>query len=142
MRQNINAYTITYTPKNAFRGRRVTEGFISFSEARTRAMQILIDKCNRIYRVAEEQFIKDGVVHYRLFAYSSRNRYSITIKSLTAVETHALDNDFNNIIKREKEKSAETPSTPSNEYANARPSAGGVGAAMVRRMIGAYEGNN
>ena len=114
MRQNINAYTITYTPKNAFRRRRVTEVFTSFSEARTRAMQILIDKCPRIYRVAEEQFIKDGVIHYRLFAYSSCNRYSITIKSLTAVETNALRNDFDNVLKREQEKCAETPTPAPN----------------------------
>lgn len=133
MRQNINAYTITYTPKNAFRRRRVTEGFISFSEARTRAMQILIDKCPCIYNVAEEQFIQDGVIHYRLFVYDYRNRYSITIKSITAVETNALRNDFNTIIKREKEKSAETPApAPSNS----------VGGQMVRRMIEEYERNN
>ena len=136
MRQNINAYTITYTPKNAFRGRRVTEGFISFSEARARAIQILTDKCNRIYRVAEEQFIKDGVIHYRLFAYSSRSRYSITIKSLTAVETNALRNDFDNIAKREKEKRTETTApTPTN-------STNSIGGQMVRRMIEAYEENN
>lgn len=133
MRQNINAYTITYTPKGAFRGRRVTEGFISFSEARARAMQILVDKCPRIYKVAEEQFIKDGVVHYRLFACSSRNRYAITIKSLTAVETNALRNDFDNIIKREKEKCAETPTpAPTNS----------VGGEMIRKMIEEYEKNN
>ena len=133
MRQNINAYTITYTPKNAFRGRRVTEGFISFSEARTRAMQILIDKCSRISRVAEEQFIKDGVIHYRLFAYSPRSRYSITIKSLTAVDTHALRNDFDTIAKREMEKN---DSTAANEPKEAPTSVGGM---MVRRMIEAYE---
>ena len=133
MRQNNNAYTITYTPKNAFRGRRVTEGFISFSEARTRAMQILVDKCPRIYNVAEKQFIEDGVVHYRLFAYSSRNRYSITIKSLTAVETHALHTDFDNVIEREQAKCAEAPApAPTNS----------VGGQMVRRMIEEYERNN
>ena len=133
MRQNINAYTITYTPKDSFRGRRVTEGFISFSEARTRAIQILADKCKRIYRVAEEQFIKDGVIHYRIFAYSVRNRYSVTIKSLTAVNTNALHTDFDNVIKREMEKSAETPApAPSNS----------VGGQMVRRMIEEYERNN
>jgi hypothetical protein len=133
MRQNINAYTITYTPKNAFRRRRVTEGFISFSEARTRAIQILTDKCSRIYGVAEEQFIEDGVVHYRLFAYSSRSRYSITIKSLTAVETNALRNDFDNIAKREKEKNAETPAPAPTDS---------VGGAMIRKMIEEYEKNN
>lgn len=135
MRQNINAYTITYTPKDCtFRRKRVTEGFISFSEARTRAIQILTDKCPCIYRVAEEQFIKDGVIHYRLFAYSSRSRYSITIKSLTAVETNALRNDFNNVLKREQEKCAETPA-PANTN-------GSIGGQMIRRMIEAYEENN
>ena len=121
MRQNINAYTITYTPKDSFHSRRVTEGFISFSEARTRAIQILVDKCKRIYRVAEEQFIKDGVIHYRIFAYSVRNRYSVTIKSLTAVNTNALRTDFNNVIKREMEKN---DSTAANEPKETRTSIG------------------
>ena len=133
MRQNINAYTITYTPKNSFRNRRVTEGFISFSEARTRAIQILVDKCSRINRVAEEQFIKDGVVHYRLFAYSWRNRYSVTIKSLTAVDTNALRTDFDNVIKREKEKNDSTAATEPKEAPTS------VGGMMVRKMIEAYE---
>ncbi len=137
MRQNINAYTITYTPKNAFRHRRVTEAFTSFSEARTRAMQILIEKCPRYWKFKEEQFIKDGVLHYRLFLFGSEHggchRFSVTIKSLTAVETNALRNDFDNVAKREKEKSAETPTpAPTNS----------VGGEMIRKMIEEYERNN